>query len=287
MRIRLMFLVAFAAASLFAQTPLIERGRAALIGGDIDTAVDVFEKAVAQSPNSAEAHYWLGSAYGTKAQRSGMFAAAMMAGKVKDQFEKAVVLDPKYIEARFGLMEFYAIAPGFMGGDVDKALAQAAEIKKLDALQGHRAYGIVYGAQKKPELAKKEYLDAVREQPSSAKAHTYLGQYLANADKNYKAAFDEFEAAIKLDAAYMSPWYWIGRTAGSSGANLPRGEEALKKYLAYTPKENEPPLANTHYWLGMIYEKQGRTGEAKQHYEAALKLNPALKQASEALKRVS
>ena len=282
-----MVLAAFAAASLSAQTPLIDKGRAALMGNDVDGAVDLLEKAVAQSPNSAEAHYYLGSAYGTKAQRSGMFSAAMLAGKVKEQFEKAVALNPKFVDARVGLVEFYAVAPGFMGGDFDKALAQAAEIKKIDALQAHRAYAVIYGAQKKPDLAKKEYLDAVREQPGSPRAHQFLGQYLANADKNYKAAFDEFEAAIKLDAAYMSPWYWIGRTAGMSGTNLPRGEEALKKYLGYTPKEGEPPIANTHYWLGMIYEKLGRKADAKQEYETSLKINPALKQSTDALKRVS
>jgi Tfp pilus assembly protein PilF len=135
--------------------------------------------------------------------------------------------------------------------------------------------------------AQKEYLDAVREQPNSAKAHQYYGQYLASAEKNYAAAFQELETAIKIDPNYMPGWYWIGRTAGTSLTNLARGEEALKKYLAYTPKEDEPPLANTHYWLGTIQEKLGRKAEAKQHYQAALKLNPNLKQASEALKRVS
>jgi tetratricopeptide (TPR) repeat protein len=117
--------------------------------------------------------------------------------------------------------------------------------------------------------------------------HYHLGQYLANVDKNYKAAFDEFETAIKFDASYMPAWFQLGRTAGLSGANLARGEEALKKYLATTPKENEPPLANAHYWLGMVYEKQGRKAEAKQQYETSLKINPALKQSTEALKRVS
>jgi tetratricopeptide (TPR) repeat protein len=282
-----MVLAAFAAVSLSAQAPLIDQGRAALTCGQTDAAVDLLEKAVAQSPNSAEAHYYLGSAYGMKAQQSGMFGAMSIVGKVKEQFEKAVALNPRYIDARFGLVEFYAAAPGFMGGDADKALAQAAEIKKLDPLMAHRAVAMVYSSQKKLELAKKEYVDAVREQPASPRAHHYLGVYLANTEKNYKAAFDEFETAVKLDAAYMPALYWIGRTAGVSGANLARGEETLKKYLAYTPKEDEPPLANTHHWLGAIYEKLGRKAEAKQQYEIALKLNPSLKQSTEALKRVS
>ena len=160
MRTYLTFLAAFAAVSIFAQNSPLEQGRAALLHGDANAAVAALEKAVAQSPNDAVAHYWLGSAYGTKAQQSSMFSAAMIAPKVKEQFEKAVALDPKYIDARMGLVEFYAVAPGFMGGDFDKAVAQAAELRKLDPLQAHRAYAVIYSAQKKPELAKKEYQTA-------------------------------------------------------------------------------------------------------------------------------
>ena len=85
----------------------------------------------------------------------------------------------------------------------------------------------------------------------------------------------------------MPAFYHLGRTAAQSNTNLARGEQALKKYAAYTPKESEPTLARAHYFLGAIYEKEGKKAEAKQSYEAALKLNPSLKEASEGLKRVS
>ena len=100
----------------------------------------------------------------------------------------------------------------------------------------------------------KEYADAIREQPDSPKAHSYLGQYLVNTEKNYPAAFAEFEAALKLDPNYMAGFYHLGRTSALANTNLARGEEAMKKYLAYTPKENEPPLANAYFYLGGIYE---------------------------------
>jgi Tfp pilus assembly protein PilF len=276
-----------AALSLSAQTPLIDQGRAAMNRGDTDAAVDLLEKAVAQSPRSAEAHFYLGSAYGAKAQSSGMFGAATYAGKVKDEFEQAVALNLKYVDARFGLVEFYAAAPGFMGGSFDKALDQARAIKTIDPIMGHRAYAFIYAAQKKSDLAKKEYLDAIREQPRSAKAHSFLGQYLANTEKNYGVAFAELETALKVDPSYMPPFYHLGRTASLANANLARGEEGLKKYLTYTPKENEPALANAHYFLGTIYEKEGKKAEAKQSYQAALKLNPSHKKAAEALKGLS
>lgn len=287
MRFPFALLAALAAASLSAQTPLIDQGKTSLQRGDVDGAVSILEKAVEQSPNSAEAHYYLGGAYGEKAQKSGMFGAASNASKAKNELEKAVELNPKYIDARFALLQFYAVAPGIMGGSYDKAFDQAKAIKALDAIQGHRAYAYVYTQQKKPELAKKEWLDAVREQPTSPRVHSALGQYLASAEKNYAGAFAEIESAIKLDPAYMPAYFHLGRVAAIANTNLSRGEETLKKYAGYTPKDNEPTLASTHYWLGMIFEKQGKKAEARQSYQAALKLNPGLKQAEDALKRVS
>ncbi len=50
------------------RTTLVEQGRAALSRNDAETAANLLEKAVAQSPANAEAHYLLGSAYGTLAQ---------------------------------------------------------------------------------------------------------------------------------------------------------------------------------------------------------------------------
>jgi len=286
-RLLLTVLAALAAVPLFPQTTLIEQGRAAISRGDSDAAIDIMEKAVAQSPKSAEAHFYLSNAYGAKIQASGMFGAAKYASKIKDECEKAVALNPKYVEPRFGLVQFYAGAPGLMGGSYEKALEQAKEIKAIDSIVGHRAYAFVYSQQKKLDLAKKEYADAIREEPTSPKAHGYFGQYLANVEKDYTAASAEFETALKLDPHYMPAFYHLGGTASQANTNLARGEEALKQYIAYTPTENEPPLANAHYWLGAIYEKQGRKPEAKQSYQAALKLNPTLKQASEALRRVS
>src|SRR6266404_6263739 len=138
MRLSLYLLAALGAASLFAQTPLIEEGRAALSRGDSDAAIGLLEKAVAQSPKSAEAHFFLGSAYAAKAQESGMFSAASYASKVKDEFGTAVALNPKYVDARYGLVQLYAAAPGILGGSFDKAFEQAKEIKALDPIFGHR-----------------------------------------------------------------------------------------------------------------------------------------------------
>src|SRR5438552_14332926 len=253
-RVPFAMFAAFAAMPLFAQPALIEQGRAAIKRGDSAAAIEILEKAVVQAPKSAEAHYVLGSAYGAKVLAGGMIAAAQYGSKLKDEFETAVALDPKYVDARYGLVQVYAEAPAIMGGSYEKAFDQAKEIKTIDPVLGHRAYAFIYSQQKKLELANKEYADAIREQPRSGKAHSFYGQYLASVEKNYAAALVELETALKIEPTYMPALYHLGRIASLANTNLARGEEALKQYLAYTRKENEPTPARAHTFLGAVYE---------------------------------
>jgi tetratricopeptide (TPR) repeat protein len=275
-------------ASLLAATPeqLITAGRTALQQGDPDKAVEVFEQLVKMTPNSSEAHMLLGRAYGRQAQQASMFRAPGLASKTRTEFETAVKLDPNNIRARSALVDYYVMAPGFMGGSYEKALEQALEIKKRDVLTGHFEYAHIYNAQKKPDQARSEMIAAVREQPNSAKAHFLYGLAMI-IQKNYQDAEPELENALKLDPEYKEAYFRIGQLSVWLSRKYERGEEALKKYLAYTPKEDEPPLYRAHYWLGQIYEKQGRKAEAKQSYTTSLKINPSQKDVTEALKRVS
>jgi len=166
---------------------------------------------------------------------SSFFKQPFYASKMRDALERAVQLDPNHFEARLALIDYYVFAPAIAGG----------------ARKKHS---------RKPP---KELVDAVREQPTSAAAHAALGGFYGANDKNFPTAFAELESAIKLDPTYMPAWFRIGQGAALSGTNLPRGEEALKKYLAYRPKENEPGLVAAWYYLGSIYEKTGRKPEAR------------------------
>jgi len=285
MRSTLVTLIIAIALPLAAQTTL-DQGRALFEKRDFEHAAEVLEKAVAATPKNAEAHYLLGAAYGELAMKANVFSQFSLASKTKDQFEEAVKLDPNFIDARWGLMQFYTMAPPIAGGSEAKALEQAAEIKKRDALRGHNAFAMIYNHDKKPELARKEYVDAVREQPSSPKAHINLATWWIT-EKNFDAAAHEADMAVKLDPKYMPGWFWVGRISVGTGTNYAAGEEALRKYLGYTPKRDEPGLHRAHYWLGQIYEKTGRKAEAKASYETSLKLRADQKDVSEALKRVS
>lgn len=286
MRLSIAFLCLALCAPALAQTPLIEQGRASFQKGDFDAAAQTLEKAVKATPTIAEAHYLLGAAYGQQAQKASVFSKMSLAGKAREHLERAVQLDPNHLDARWGLMQYYTMAPGIAGGSKEKARQQAAEIRKRDAILGHRAAAWLFLREKNVDAARNEYLAAVREQPNAPKAHYALGTFYLGVEKNNKAATDAFETSVRIDPDFMPGWFQIGHMAALTGASLARGEDALRRYLAYTPKPDEPPHARAHYWLGQIHEKQGKRAEARQAYAASLRLNAGQKDVTEAMARV-
>ncbi len=76
---------------------LIAQGRAATQSGEADKAIDLLKQAVERAPKNAEAHRYLAEAYGDAARTANIFRQASLAGKCKDEFERAVELDPNYM----------------------------------------------------------------------------------------------------------------------------------------------------------------------------------------------
>jgi cytochrome c-type biogenesis protein CcmH/NrfG len=258
-------------------------GRIAIEQKKFEEAGELLEEAIETNPNVADYHYWLGTAWGLTAQESNVLKQGMLAPKIKEQYEETVRLDPKNMNALWGLVTFYTEAPGFMGGDYEKAFEAASLLSKADAAEGHRARGVIYEKQEKFADAEKAYLAAHRINP--ALGGQVVALYIGT--KQYDKAFNFLEEEYQKDPSNMLVAYQLGRTSAITGQRLARGEECLKKYLTYQPKQNEPSHGGAHMRLGQIYEKRGTLPEAKKSYETALRLDPSLKDAKEGLKRVS
>ena len=98
------------------------------------------ERAIALDGTQATYYLWLGRTYGYQAQHAPAGAQFFLARKVRTCLEKAVELNPELVEARVDLLSFYLQAPSLVGGGVEKAKLQAAEIAKRDPAQGKRAW---------------------------------------------------------------------------------------------------------------------------------------------------
>lgn len=226
-------------------------GSTRLHHGDLKEAIAALAQATALAPTNSEYFRLLAAAYGNSAQQAGLLAKMGLARKFVAAINRSIALDPANLAARLALLEFARQAPGIVGGGLDKAYAQAAEIKKLDPVQGRRAYASLY-------LSEKKY-------PEALAAHEEL---LRDRPEDY------------------SSLYAVGRIAALSGERPERGIECLRRCLALPPPPNTPSHAAAHWRLGNLWEKMGDPAAARAAYETALKLEPGFAEAAAALKQL-
>jgi tetratricopeptide (TPR) repeat protein len=260
-------------------------GRIALQSGDLDGAIVRLEQAVALDDANSEYHFRLGVAYSRKIQKAPMMEKGALAPKLKTEFERAVETDSSNVEARMALAQYYLNAPPMVGGSPEKAMAQVDAIKKLDPREGYLFMAQIHTGKKDYDAADKELQAALDLNPEDTGAH-FQRAMLYQTKKDYATAFEAFEKTVAIDPGYMRAMYQIGRTAIFSGDNLERGAECLGIYLKNKPGRGQPSWAHAHWRLGMVYEKMGKNEMAKKEYQAALDLNPDIKEAREALERL-
>lgn len=256
--------------------------RARLQARQAEKAIAAGEKATAADPKNAQAFYWLGNAYGNRIGEVGMLSKMTMAPKLRDAFEQAVKLDPALVDARSSLIEFYLLAPGAIGGGIDKARAQATAIAKYDRARGYLAQGRIAAHEKKPAEALKAYEQAYATKPGDAELRLSLILAYQQA-KRWKDAYAMAKQWAVDQPGKAKPWYQIGRIAAESGQYLPEGEAALRTYLKLGRETGDPEPKHARYRLGQVLAKAGRKDEARAELQAALKVDPKFKEAKDAL----
>jgi len=252
---------------------------------DWNRAESACKKAIVLDPRNSQYHLWLGRAYGEKANHANFFSAASLAGKTRDEFQRAVELDPANTDARVDLAEFYVEAPGIMGGGQDKARAQAKLIGAADPAREHWVYARI--AEKNRDLAgaEREYEQMISLSHGDSDAWLNLAIYF-----RHEKRFDDMEqAVVKASQAPMSKHDVLVDLAHAlyrSGRNFPFAILLLKRYLVTGPVEQAPAF-KAHYLLGMLLEKQGDKAGAAQEYRTSLSLARQYGLAQEALNRVA
>lgn len=244
-----------------------------------------FEKIVAAEPANAAAHHYLGRTLtarhdlpaieeglrhlaraadleprnavylgiygGASLQHAGRTNSLVAATRGREAMERALAIDPGYLDAREGLFQFYQRAPWPLGSSA-KAAAQLEEIRRRD-----------------PDLA------------------TVLSVGTRINAKDYAGAFQLCEEVLARQPDNYTALYHYGRSASISGENLERGLATLLKCLTLGPPTPAAPShSNVWHRIGNVQERRQRPEDARAAYRAALELDPGNRQAAEALARL-
>jgi tetratricopeptide (TPR) repeat protein len=257
--------------------------RAYFMMDEWDPALEACQRAVSLAPQNSMFHLWLGRVYGEKADHSSIFSAPGLAKQARSAFERAVQLDPSNWEARADLGEFYAEAPGIVGGGKDKARAQADALMAINPAMGHWVLARIAEKDKQPDVAEREYRAEIAASHSGARAWLDLAGFL-----RHEKRYDELKQALRtLNSSLLDRPEALLHAAQQlfrSDLDLPFAVGLLERYLK-APVEDGPAF-KAHDLLGQIYEKQGDKRAAADQFRAALALANSYTRAQENLKRV-
>ncbi len=247
-----------------------------------------FAKAIALNPTVGEYHLRLGQAVGAQTATASTVRQPFLARRVKASFEEAIALDPSLVEAREGLILFYSIAPGVMGGSEEKAREQQRALLKLNPMRGQMAAATLAARQRDTTGVERALRAAIAAAPDSAAPVVQLAQRQAGWGRT-AAAFATLDAFLTRHPTDRAARIQYGRIAGTSGQQLTKGERYLREVLAgptWSAGIGVPSRAQVQFRLGMILEQSGRVAEARAAYQQAVAADPALKAAREALDKL-
>ncbi len=146
-----------------------------------DKAIGYYKKLKQLKPSEANYFYKYGGALGLKAKEVNKFKALGMIGEIKDSFEKAIVLNPKHIEARWALVMLYMKLPSIVGGSESKAEQYSNELLKLSPVDGYLSKGQIDEHFGKYTSAEEQYKKAIA--AGSAKIGSQMLANLKNKTK--------------------------------------------------------------------------------------------------------
>jgi Tfp pilus assembly protein PilF len=252
-----------------------------LMRNDPDAAIEHARSAIKRDKNNAEYHMTLANGYGMKAMKGGL-KAMFYGGKYKQECEAAIKCDPKYVDAYYGLLQYYVMAPAIAGGGRDKANETVATIERLDRYAGHLARAFI--ARQDNDLAgvEREYRAAARVDSLNPKGWRTLGTFYMEQER-YPEAIRVGNRILRLDPDDLPTVYQLAKAHLLLGDDLKAAESGFKRYIAEAKATDSPSPAAAQWRLGMVYEKTGRLADAKAAWERAVKLDPKEKHATAAL----
>jgi tetratricopeptide (TPR) repeat protein/predicted Ser/Thr protein kinase len=230
------------------------------VAGNLDQAIEHFERAVQFDPRYALAHGALGEALWRKSRASG---DAKLAARALEHGERAVQLDPTLPKVRTSLAAIYTTS-----GREEDAVRELKEALKIapGSAEASRELARVYTSQGRLSEAEAAYREAIAARPTDWYGYLLLG-LLHNEKREYDKAIAVFKQARDLTPDNEL----IYRNLGASFLAAGQYDEAVS-HLQQSLKLK--PSATTYASLGAAYFRRRRYADALAAVETALDLDP-------------
>lgn len=224
-----------------------------------DEGIEQYKILTKKQPKNANYHYKYGGALGMKAQSISKFRALGIIGDIKSAFLKAAKLDPKHIDTRWALVEYYVALPGIIGGSTSGALKYAEELEDISKVDGYLAKGYIYEYDNDAAQAEKYYRLAIKV-GGSITCYEKLTNFYETQKQPEKAIDNLEEAKEKHQRNAMC--YQIGKVCADYNIQLDKGEKCLKAYLANYSAKDGVPKEWAYYRLAQINKHKNNKAEA-------------------------
>jgi len=288
-----------------APAPLLEAARGDLTHGRADNGLQALDSVLALQPQNAEAHnlrcriylqeqrwndaiascqtavklmqgnsnyhLWLARSLGEKADRVSFITAFKMAKPIRVEFETAAKLDAHNVNALSDLGEFYVDAPGIVGGGFDKAELVAQQLDTVAPDRGHYIRARMAEGQKDYGRAEDEYKAAIAASKDPADPWMDLASFYRRRQR-WSDMIDAVHKGAALDREHG-----VASADGASvliraNRDLPFAKELLERYLASSNQSEDAPAFQKHVQLGKLMTSLGDAPGAQQQFAAAVDL---------------
>jgi tetratricopeptide (TPR) repeat protein len=238
--------------------------------GDYTTPVPLAEKAVALDGRVAKYHRQLAEVLGLEAQHANAIRLIFLARQFRSEIDTAVSLDPHDIQTHRDLLEYYLVAPGIAGGDVQKASAMAKRICQLDAAEGMLAEARVASFQKRTRESEELLRQAAGLQPPSYRARLELAKfYLAPESFNGEMATFVAQELLGLDPGRVEPYTILAQVYAEKG-----DWNALDSVLNESARQSPDDLAPYYRAAETLLTKRREPGRAAHYLQLYLEHEP-------------
>ena len=222
--------------------------------GKLDEAVEAYKKALASKPDYAEAYNNMGY----------IFQQQEKPEEAIEAYNNAISIKPDYADANYNMGN--ALTEQAKLEEAIEAYNNAISIKP-DYAEAYSNMGLAFQHQGKLDEAIEAYNNAISIKPDYAEAYSNMGNALKGQGR-LEEAIEAYKKTVSINPNYAEAYNNMGNALKEQN----KLEEAIQAYnKAISIK---PDYAEAYYNMANTLKEQGKLNKATEAYKKAVSINP-------------